>query len=202
MNSSSWKQGNYASNNFRSTELLCKHLAAESLQNFQAEQRGWACKTIHWATEMAYPSWCGPGHGFTDETGMPWHSVSSVLGARCWPDASAKLLALCSSWGMGPSSREQPHAAALSLTPCKAVHCHMSWHVGDSPVSRGGTAATHLHNPCSCWGCCVCACGLGGGKWACASSTLSCPDCWNWAGCLSCAAVCLPCKWENYKMLP
>lgn len=37
-----------------------------------------------------------------DETGMPWHSGSSVLGARCWPVTSAKPLELCSSWGMAP----------------------------------------------------------------------------------------------------
>lgn len=27
---------------------------------------------------MGHPSWCGSGHEFTDETGVPWHSGSSV----------------------------------------------------------------------------------------------------------------------------
>jgi len=88
---------------------------------------------------------------YIDETGMPWDSGSLVLGARCWPDASAKLLELCSSWGTAPSPHEQPHAAVL----CTAVHCHMSRHVGDSPMRRGGITAIHLHKPCSCWGCSV-----------------------------------------------
>lgn len=74
---------------------------------------------------MADPSWCGPGHGFTDEMGISWHSGSSVSGARCWPDTSAKLLGLCSSWGMGPSC-EEPHAAALSPTLC-IVTCPDVW---------------------------------------------------------------------------
>lgn len=75
---------------------------------------------------MADPSCCGPGHGFTDEMGISWHSGSSVSGARCWPDTSAKLLELCSSWGTFLRG-----ATCCSLVT-NSVHRHMSWWAGDS----------------------------------------------------------------------
>lgn len=110
MNSFFWKQVNYSSNYFRSPELLCKHVAVNLCKSFKLSNLAVkTCKKTQWAAEMALPAWCGSGHGFSDETGMLWHSGSSVLGIltlhlpSSWSCAAAgeRVLLLLSSLPLG-----------------------------------------------------------------------------------------------------
>lgn len=174
MNSFFWKQVNYSSNYFRSPELLCKHVAVNLCKSFKLSNLAVkTCKKTQWAAEMALPAWCGSGHGFSDETGMLWHSGSSVLGIL--------TLHLPSSWSCAAAGeRVLLLLSSLPLGPCRTGQRSVtSWH--------GVTALCHtvgqqpaLHSPCS-----ECVCGFGAGKRGWGSST-------------ACTAL----EGEKCKMLP
>lgn len=96
---------------------------------------------------MAHPSWCGSGYGFTDETGMPWHSGSSVLGARgiCQAPGAAQQLQngsffLVSSLTLGPC-----HCAGQCIVICPdmgvTILCHV---VGMQPCTARTGDALHV----------------------------------------------------------